>query len=214
MKGLKTFSQPFRYFVIPFLFLAGWMVWTSFRISRPAEALETAGQYLEEKVPGARWQVAKATKVGEGLSKKWRLELSAAQKDGRMAQANLLVDRWRPGRLMGRFVIMFGPPQILDGGWRNPSFLDILSNKIPRAAYALAGVLCFGLQCFWLFWVWRRKSILPRDGILLATLGFGLLWTQLVLEVHPGYLAACALVILFLVWSVFSISGRKAGGSL
>jgi hypothetical protein len=203
--------KPLLYFVIPFLILAGWMIWTSFRISRPDEALENARKYLEEKVPGARWQVGKTAKVGEGLNKKWRIELSASKKDGRMAQANLLVDRWRPGRLAGKFVMLFGPPQILDGGWENPSLLDSLSPKIPLNAYLYGGALCLGLQCFWLFWVRRRRTVLPRDGILLAILGFGALWSQVVMEVEPGYLAGYALAILLIVWVVFSGNGVKAG---
>ncbi len=180
------------------------MAWTSFRISRSDEAMETARQYLEEKIPGAQWQVGKVMKVGEGLSKKWRLELSATQKDGRMAQANLLVDRWRPGRVVGKFVMMFGPPQIVDGGWDNPSYLDFLSKKIPRVTFLIAGALFFGLQCLGLYWARRRRGILRRDGIILAALGFGLLWNQLVLEVHPAYMAGYALVISFVVWAVFS----------
>ncbi len=202
MKGIQT-PKPLLYFLIPFLVLAGLMAWTSFRISRPEEAIENARQYLEEKIPGAQWQVGKVMKVGEGLNKKWRLELSAAQKDGRMAQANLLVDRWRPGRVVGKFVMMFGPPQIVDGGWDNPSYLDFLSKKIPRVTYLIAGAIFCGLQCLWLYWA-RRRGILPRDGIILAALGFGLLWNQLVLEVHPAYMAGYALVISFVVWAVFS----------
>jgi hypothetical protein len=180
------------------------MVWTSFRISRPDEALETARRYLEKEIPGVHWQVAKAAKVGEGLDKRWRLELTASPKDSRMAQANLVVDRWRPGHLVGRFVMLFGPPQILDGGWENSPFQAFLSTKIPQSAYSLAGALCFGLQCFWLFWIRRRGTILQRDGIIVALLGSGLMWNQLVLEVHPGYLVGCALAILFIVWAVFS----------
>jgi hypothetical protein len=203
MQGIKT-PQSLLYFYIPFLVLAGLMVWTSFRISRPDEAIGNARQYLEEKIPGAQWQVGKVMKVGEGLNKKWRLELSASLKDGRMAQANLLVDRWRPGRLAGRFVMMFGPPQILDGGWDSPSFLDSLSRKVPRVTYLIAGAIFFGLQCFWLYWARRRRGILRRDGIILAILGLGLLWNQLVLEVHPAYMAAYALALSFVVWAVFS----------
>ncbi len=211
MEGMKAYSKPLLCFVIPFVALAGWMVWTSFRISRPDEALETARRYLEEKAPGVHWQVAKAAKVGEGLDKKWRLELTGSPKDARMAQANLVVDRWRPERLVGRFVMLFGPPQIFDGGWENSSFQAFLSNRIPRSAYSLAGALCFGLQCFWLFWIRRRRAIFHRDGIILAVLGSGLMWNQLVLEVHPGYLAACALAILFMVWFVLPGEGINAG---
>jgi len=211
MQGNKL-PKPLLYFYIPFLVLAGFMVWTSFRISRSDEAIENARQYLEEKIPGAQWQVGKVMKVGEGLNKKWRLELSATQKDGRMAQANLLVDRWRPGRMVGKFVMMFGPPQIVDGGWDNPSYLDFLSKKVPRVTYLIAGAIFFGLQCFWLYWSRRRRGILRRDGIVLAILGLGLLWHQLVLEVHPAYMAGYALVISFIVWSVFS-GDRINGGT-
>lgn len=211
MEGMKAHSKHLLYFLIPFAALAGWMVWTSFRITRPDEALETARRYLEKKIPGFQWQLAKAAKVGERLDKKWRLELSSSQKDARMAQANLLVDRWRPGHVVGRFVMLLGPPQILDGGWENSSLKGSLSNKIPLSAYSLARALCFGLQCFWLFRIRRRKTIFYRDGIILALLGSGLMWNQLVLEVHPGYLAACALAILFMVWFVLSRDGITPG---
>ena len=200
------------YFYIPFLVLAAFMVWTSFRISRPDEAMETVRQYLEEKIPGAQWQMGKVVKVGEGLDKKWRLELSATQKDGRMSQANLLVDRWRPGRVVGKFVMMFVPPQIVDGGWDNPSYLDFFSRKIPRVTYLIAGAIFLGLQCFWLYWSRRRRGILQRHAIVLTILGLGLLWNQLVLEVHPAYMAGYALVISFIVWSVFS-GDRINGGT-
>lgn len=211
MQGIKT-PQSLLYFYIPFLVLAGLMVWTSLRISRPDEAIGNARQYLEEKIPGAQWQVGKVMKVGEGLSKKWRLELSASLKDGRMAQANLLVDRWRPGRLAGRFVMMFGPPQILDGGWDSPSFLDSLSRKVPRVTYLIAGATFFGLQCIWLYWLGRRREILRRDGIILTILGCGLLLNQLVLEVHPAYMAGYALLVSFFVGMVFS-GDRVNGGA-
>ncbi len=208
---MKAYSRSLLYFVIPFVALAGWTVWTSFRISRPDEALEAARRYLEEKAPGVRWQVAKVAKVGEGLDKKWRLELTASPGDARMAQANLVVDRWRPGRLVGRFVMLFGPPQIFDGGWDGPYFPTFLSNRIPLSAYSIAGALCFGLQCFWLFWIRRRRAVFHRDGIILALLGSGFMVNQLVLEVHPGYLAAYALAILFMVCFVLSGGGIKAG---
>ena len=211
MQGINT-PKPLLYFYIPFLVLAGLMIWTSFRISRPDEAIKNARQYLEEKLPGAQWQVGKAMKVGEGLNKKWRLELSASQKDGRMAQANLLVDRWRPGRLVGKFVMMFGPPQILDGGWDSPSFLDSLSRRVPRVVYLIAGGIFFGLQCFWLYWWRRRREIVRRDGIILTILGCGLLLNQLILEVHPAYMAGYALVLSFVVWAVFS-GDRVNGGA-
>lgn len=174
--------------------------------------METVRQYLEEKIPGAQWQMGKVVKVGEGLDKKWRLELSATQKDGRMAQANLLVDRWRPGRVVGKFVMMFGPPQIVDGGWDNPSYLDFFSRKIPRVTYLIAGAIFLGLQCFWLYWSGRRRVILQRHAIVLTILGLGLLWNQLVLEVHPAYMVGYALVISFIVWSVFS-GDRINGGN-
>lgn len=210
MEASKVYPKPFFYFFLPFLVLAGLMVWTSFRISRPDEAIETAREYLEEKIPGAKWQVGKTAKIGEGLSKKWRLELSASQKDGRTAQANLLVDRWRPGHLVGRFVMLFGPPEILDGGWENPSYVDFLSSRISPASYVLGGAVCVGLQCFWLYWVRRRGAVHCRDGIISAVLGFGLLGTQVVLEVHPGYMAAYALIISILVRAVFSGVGQNA----
>jgi len=210
MQGIKT-PKALLYFNIPFLVLAGLMVWASFRISRPDEAIGNARQYLEEKIPGAQWQVGKAVKVGEGLNKKWRLELSASLKDGRMAQANLLVDRWRPGRLTGRFVMMFGPPQILDGGWDSPSFLDTLSRKVPRVAYLIAGAISFGLQCIWLYWSGRRREMFRRDGIILTVLGCGLLLNQLVLEVHWAYMAVNALLVSFFVGVVFSGDRVNAG---
>jgi hypothetical protein len=204
MKSFKSCPKSLLYFFIPFLALAGLMSWTSFRISRPDEALETARQYLQEKIPGATWEVGRMVKVGNGLDKKWRLELSASRKDGRLAQANLFIDRWRPGRLVGKFVIVFGPPQILDGGWENSFLLGFFSDKIPGVAYIIAGLIFVGLQCLWLYRIRRKATILRRDGMVLALLGVGLLGNQLVLEVHAGYMAAYALVMTLIVWGVFS----------
>ena len=93
------------------------------------------------------------------------------------------------------------------------SFLSgLFPRKIPRVTYLIAGAIFFGLQCFWLYWSRRRRGILRRDGIVLAILGLGLLWNQLVLEVHPAYMAAYALAISFIVWSVFS-GDRINGGA-
>jgi hypothetical protein len=204
--------KPLLYFFLPFLLLAVLMVWTSFRISRPDEALEHARGFLEEKVPGAEWQVTKMRKLGEGLNKKWRIELSVSQKDGRVAQANLVVDRWRPSRVVGKFVVIMGPPQILDGGWEKPAFWDSFSPKIPLMAYMIAGWAFLGFQCFWLYRVRRRGEFFRRDGIILALMGFGLLWNQAVLEVRPAFLAGYAVVASFVVWTTFSAI-RKTHGS-
>ena len=106
--------------------------------------------------------------------------------------------------MVGKFVMMFGPPQIVDGGWDSPSYLDFLSKKVPRVTYLIGGAIFFGLQCFWLYLSRRRRGILRWDGIVLAILGLGLLWNQLVLEVHPAYMAAYALALSFVVWAVFS----------
>jgi hypothetical protein len=207
MRSFRSCPPPLLYFFIPFLLLAGLMAWTSFRISRPDQALETARGYLQEMLPGAAWEVGKIMKVGNGLDKKWRIELSASRKDGRLAQANLFIDRWRPGRLVGKFVLLLGPPQILDGGWENPFLLGLPFNKIPGIAYLIAGLICVGLQCLWLHRMRRKGKILGRDGMILALLGAGLLASQLVLEVHFVYMAAYALVMTLVVWAVFSENG-------
>ncbi len=212
MNRYKEIPKPFLYFILPFALLAILTVCLSFRISAPDGALRTSQKYLEEKIPGNEWQVSKMMKVGAGLSKKWRIELTSSGKNGRMAQANLIVNRWRPGHLVGKFVMAFGPPQILDGEWDSSMYLDSLSAKIPLQGYLIGAVIFFGLQCFWLFWVRRRGRAIRRDGVLLAFLGLGLLSTQLVLEVHPGYMAGYAIIISVIVGAVFGggpINGRS-----
>ena len=211
---MKSERRPktLLYFFVPFLLLAALMVWTSFRISRPDEALENATEFLEEKIPGADWQVTKMRKVGEGLNKKWAIEFSVSQQDGRVAQANLVVDRWRPSRVLGKFVVLMGPPQILDGGWEKPAFWDSLDPRIPPVVYLIAGGAFLALQCLWLYRVRRRGDFFRRDGIVLAILGFGLLSSQAVLEVHPAFLAGYAVVASFVVGATFPENWRN--GSL
>lgn len=170
--------------------------------------METARQYLNVNLPGVRWELGKMMNAGEGLSKKWRLEFSGEKGDGRIIQANLLVDRWRPERLVGKFVMLFNPPQILDGSWGNPSYLDRLSAKVPATVFWLNGMIFLSLQCFWLYGMRRRGKFYRGDGILLALLGWGLMLDQLILEVHPGFIVAYALALSFVGWTGFP--GDKA----
>ncbi|HSR12073.1 MAG TPA: hypothetical protein VLS90_11580 [Thermodesulfobacteriota bacterium] len=211
--NIRTYlPNPLLYFLVPFVLVSAFSVWTSYRISRPDAALAAVREYLNEKVPGGNWQVSKVTKLGAGLDKKWRIELAASTNDGRTGQANLVVDRWRPGRLVGRFVILLAPPQILDGGWESPSRLGLLSRRIPGGVYIAASGAAFLIaQCLLLWAAGRRKTFLPRDGLILAVLGAGVLGSQLVLEIHPGYLAAYAGVLCFVVGTVFfRIGGQHA----
>ena len=108
-------SKQIRYFAVPFLILSILILLNQWRISRPDTALQTAREYSEKQFPGAQWELGKMTPVGEGLAKKWKLEFTTVQKDGRRIQANLLVDRWMPGRIAGKFILLFSPPQIADG---------------------------------------------------------------------------------------------------
>jgi hypothetical protein len=77
------------YFFLPFLAAAGVAVWGAFGIANPDTAMKTASQYLAGNVPDTHWELGKMMKVGEGLSKKWRLEFSGEKKDDRIIQANL-----------------------------------------------------------------------------------------------------------------------------
>ncbi len=88
-RKLQRSSKILIYFILPFLVVAGGVVWASFRIASPDAAMDTAGQYLDKYLPGVQWELGKIMKVGEGLSKKWRLEFSGEKKDGRIIQANL-----------------------------------------------------------------------------------------------------------------------------
>jgi len=207
-RNLQRYSKILIYFILPFLVAAGGVVWTSFRIGSPDAAIDTARQYLDKYLPGVQWELGKIMKVGEGLSKKWRLEFSGAKEDGRIIRANLLVDRWRPERLVGKFIMLFNPAQILDGSWETPSHLDRLSERIPAMALLLSGVIFFVLQCFWLYKMRRRGKFYRWDGILLTFLGLGLLLDQLILEVHPAYIATYALALSFVGWTGFP--GDKA----
>ncbi len=121
MIDFRSQSLRIKYFAVPFLILSILLLWNQWRISNPDTALNTAREYLEGQFSGAKWELERLALVGEGLGKKWRLEFSSLQRNGRRIQANLLVDRWMPGKIVGRFVIILSPPQVLDGEWSKPT---------------------------------------------------------------------------------------------
>ena len=211
MFDFRNSSVRIKYFAVPFLALAILLLWNQWRISNPDTALNTAREYLEGRFPGAQWEVGKQALVGQGLGKKWRLEFSSLQKDGRSIQANLLVDRWMPDRIVGRFVLALGPPQIIDGEWNQPTFLENLSSKVTRRGFLSIGGLLLALQIFWLYRMHSRGSFQKADGLFLAFLGAGLLLIFSILEVHPGFMLAYALVFVFLGQAAGS-GGREGNG--
>lgn len=198
MFDFRNSSARIKYFAVPFLALSILLFWNQWRVSSPDTAVNTAREYLEGRFPGAQWEVGKRTLVGKGLGKKWRLEFSSLQKDGRSIQANLLVDRWVPERIVGRFVLALGPPQIVDGEWNKPTFLENLSSKVSREGFLSIGALLLALQIFWLYRMHGRGGFQKADGVLLAFLGAGLLLVFSILEVHPGFMLAYALIFVFL----------------
>jgi len=198
MIDLKNQSKVIRYFAVPFLILSILILLNQWRISRPDTALETAREYLEEQFPGGRWELGKLAPVGEGLAKKWRMEFSSLQKDGRRIQANLLVDRWMPGRIVGKFIILFSPPQITDGERNRPTLAEQISSRISREGVFLIGILLLALQLLWLYRA-RRQGVFRRtDGILLAGLGGAVMVILMFLEIHPGLMIAYSLFFTFL----------------
>jgi len=210
MLNLENQSKRLYYFVIPFLVIAGIIFWGHLRISWPDAALKTTRQYLEDQFPGVQWELAKMTMVGESLGKKWRLEFSSSPKDGRRIQANLLVDRWRPGKVVGKFVFMLSPPQILAGGWNHPTFSERLSVKISGMNFFLIGIFLLILQCYWLYRVYRRGKFRNLDGIILVLLGAALLLTLVVIEVHPAFMIAYPLIFAFLGMVATSGEGERS----
>lgn len=209
MLNFKNQSKQLTYFVVPFLLISGGIFWFHLRISQPDEAMKTAKQYLGRQFPGLGWELGQMMMVGESLSKKWRMEFSSHQNDERRIQASFLVDRWRPERLLGRFIVLLNPPQILDGGWESPTFLDRVSSRISRLVLLLIGLLFLIFQSFWLFRLHRRGKLYKLDGLALALLGGAVLMTLLVVEVHPGFMVAYALI--FTPLGVFAPSAGGQG---
>ena len=208
MIDLKNQSKQIRYFAVPFLILSILILLNQWRISRPDTALHTAREYLEAQFPGAKWELAKLASVGENLGKKWRLEFSSLQNDGRRIQANLLVSRWMPEKIVGRFVLILSPPQIVDGEWNKPTFLEQISSHVSRQGFFFTGILLLALQIFWLHRIHRRGMFRKSDGAILVVLGAALLLIFAVLEVHPGFLVVYPLIFTFL-----GVATRFKGGN-
>jgi len=208
MIDLRSSSLRIKYFAVPFLIFSILLLWNQWRISSPDTALRTAREYLEAKFPGSKWELGKCAPVGQGFGKKWRLEFSSLQKDGRRIQANLLVDRWMPESIVGRFVLVLSPPQIVDGEWNNPTFLERLSSKVSREFFFAVGLLVLVLQIFWLYRVHGRGLFRKADGAILALLGGVLMLIFTVLEVHPGFMTAYPLIFAFLGLAAGSAGGR------
>ena len=198
MIDLLNQSKQIRYFAVPFLILSILILLNQWRISRPDAAMQTAREYLEEQFPGANWELGKMTLVGEGLAKKWRLEFTTVQKDGRRIQASLLVDRWMPGRIAGKLILLFSPPQITDGEWNRPTLAEQIFSRISRKGIFLIGTFLLALQSLWLYRTRYRGMFRRTDGILLAALGGTVMITLMVLEVHPGFMIAYPLLFTFL----------------
>lgn len=211
MIDLRNSSMRIKYFAAPFLILSIILLWNQWRISGPDIALRAAREYLEASFPGAKWELGKCALVGQGFGKKWRLEFSSLQKDGRRIQANLLVDRWMPERIVGRFVLVLSPPQIVDGEWNHPTFLERLSSKVSREFFFAVGLLLLGLQIFWFYRVHGRGLFRKADGAILALLGAGLMLIFTILEVHPGFMFAYPLIFAFLGLAVGSKGGEENG---
>jgi hypothetical protein len=205
MIDIKNQSKVIRNFAVPFLILSILILLNQWRISGPDTALETAREYLGGQFPGVKWELGKLAPMGEGLAKKWRMEFSGVQKDGRRIQANLLVDRWMPGRITGKFILLFSPPQIVDGEWNRPTLAEQISSRISRKGIFLIGLLLLALQLLWLYRTRRRGAFLRTDGVLLAGLGGAVMLILMLLEVHPGFMIAYPLI--------FTLLGLGAGPS-
>ncbi len=211
MIDFRSQSLRIKYFAVPFLILSILFLWNQWRISNPDTALDTAREYLEGLFPGAKWELEWLASVGEGLGKKWRLEFSNLQKNGRRIQANLLVDRWMPGKIVGKFVIVLSPPQVLDGEWNKPSLWQQISSKVSNQGFFYIGVLLLVLQIFWLYWMQRRGVFRKTDGAVLAFLGVAFLLILAPLEVHPGFMIAYPLIFTFLGLAAGSTGGKADG---
>jgi hypothetical protein len=211
MIDLINRSKQIRYFAVPFLILSILILLNQWRISRPDTALQTAREYLEEQFPGGKWELGKLAPVGEGLAKKWRMEFSSLQKDGRRIQANLLVDRWVPGRIVGKFIILFSPPQIADGEWNRPTLTEQISSRISRGGIFLIAFFLLALQFLWFYRTRRRGGFRITDGALLAALGGAVMMILMVLEVHPGFMIAYPLIFTFLGLTACPAEAKENG---
>ncbi|MCX5837664.1 MAG: hypothetical protein NTW71_03985 [Deltaproteobacteria bacterium] len=207
MKMLRSNADGLVCFLFPFLLLAGVAFWMSLRMSRPEAALEMADHYLENQYPGVHWERAELLMIGESLGKKWRLEYRGTQPDGRRIRANLIVDRWRPEHLSGRFVMIFDPQQILDGGWDNPSAWDRAGARLSKFVFLSIGLALLLLEMLWLYRTYRHERFRRADALLLLVLGGMLLFTMLVLETHPGFIAACGLI--FAIMGLLAMTRKK-----
>jgi hypothetical protein len=198
MIGITNRAKQIRYFAVPFLILSILILLNQWRISRPDTALQTARDYLEGQFPGTKWELGKLASVGEGPGKKWRLEFGSIQGDGRRIQANLLVDRLMPGRIVGKFIILFSPPQIDDREGNRPTLAEHLFSRISRMGFFLAGFFLLALQLFWLYRTRRGGHFGQTDGILLAGLGGMVMAMFMVLGIHPAVMIAYSLIFTFL----------------
>ncbi len=211
MIDFRSQSLRIKYFAVPFLILSILLLWNQWRISNPDTALNTAREYLEGQFSGAKWELERLALVGEGLGKKWRLEFSSLQRNGRRIQANLLVDRWMPGKIVGRFVIILSPPQVLDGEWNKPTMGEQISSKVSGQGFFCTGTLLLALQIFWLYRMHRRGMFRKADGAVLAFLGAALLLILALLEVHPGFMIAYPLIFTFLELAAGFTGGKVDG---
>jgi hypothetical protein len=211
MIDFRSQSLRIKYFAVPFLALSILLLWNQWRISNPDTAVDTAREYLEGQFPGAKWELERLALVGEGMGKKWRMEFSSLQKNGRRIQANLLVDRWMPGKIVGRFVIVLSPPQVLDGKWSKPTLWQQISSKVSRQGFFFIGILLLALQIFWLYRMHRRGMFRKPDGTGLALLGAALLLIFSLLEIHPGIRIAYPLIFTFLGLAAGSTGGKADG---
>lgn len=211
MADFRKQGAGINYFAVPFLILSILLLWNQWRISRPDTALETARGYLERQFPGSIWEIEKLALVGDRLGKKWRLEFGSLREDGRRIQANILVDRWMPEKIVGKFVIMLGPPQVLDGEWNRPNPLRQISSPLSKNDFALIGALLLMLQTLGLHRVRRRGMFGKTHGVILAVLGGALMLTLAILEVHPGILVAYPLIFSLLGLAAGSPGERESG---
>ncbi len=211
MIDFRSQSPRIKYFAVPFLTLSILLLWNQWRISNPDTALNTAREYLEGQFPGAKWELERLALVGEDLGKKWRMEFGSLQKNGRRIQANLLVDRWMPGKIVGRFVMVLSPPQVLDGEWNKPTLWQQISSKVYRSGFFFIGILLLALQILWLYRMRRRGMFRKPDGAVLAFLGAALLLIFALLDVHPGFMIAYPLIFTFLGVAAGSAGGRADG---
>lgn len=195
-------------FLIPFLLIAAGIWGIERTISRPNEALGTSRRYLESRFPGSQWEVGKVISIGEGLSKKWRLEFRREQPDGRPIQANLLVDRWQPDQIVGKFVVRLNPTEILEAGWDYPKGWAKIASQISIFTFLVSTLGILACQSFWLYWILRRGLFRWWDGGILI-LGGALLFNLVVLEVRPAFLAAYAVILATLFYGVGVLEGER-----